>query len=471
MADQINLNQLLGGTNVLGLLDSTGALQAEAERRAQAAGLLNFAFGTLQASRGAPGAGRPGLAQIVGQAGPAGIAGYQQSFEKTLGDVIKSIQTKAAISEMNAPKYMTLKTASGADQLIQIPRGGGGPSAVSIAGFDISGKPIPFDDQTQAFIKRAFNKPFEQLSPDQQSQVIAFAQAPDERQAAELRAKIAEATRDQPQTFQIPMPKTRTEILNDVLRGIVTPQTAPSSAPQVSPVTPPATTRVSPVSQVAPETVQTVREVGPTPAMIRTSGQIATIPANAANQPLAKNETPLINNLNITPKQKTDLELARPQAFTSVESALNITRQIRNSINQLIEDKNFNLAFGFGGETMSQYYTPAANIRAKLDQIKNQLFVEGITAMRNASPTGAGVGSVTQQEGTRFENLRGALVQFQSADQAMQELKRIEKELADSERRLQNGFDRVYGSTTFDVTPLYTTPKQGNLKSILFPKR
>jgi hypothetical protein len=63
MADQINLNQLLGGTNVLGLLDSTGALQAEAERRAQAAGLLNFAFGALQASRGAPGQGRPGLAK------------------------------------------------------------------------------------------------------------------------------------------------------------------------------------------------------------------------------------------------------------------------------------------------------------------------------------------------------------------------------------------------------------------------
>lgn len=463
------LQSLLGGGLPPGLL--TPQQETAAEQRARNAGLLNLAFGMLQASRGAPGQRAPSLGQVIGAAGPAGVQAYQQSFDQTLQNLLKGLQVRSMVSEMGAPKYMTIKTPSGGEQIIQIPRGGGTPTPVQIPGLDMSGKPIPFDDQTQAFIRRAFNKPFEQLTADQQSQVIAFAQAPDERQAAELRAKIAEAMRDQPQTFQIPMPKTRTEILNDVLKGITGPQVSPATTPQVSPVTPPTAPRVGPVSQVAPEAVTTAGEVGPAPAMVRTSGPIATIPASAANQPLARNETPLINNLNITPKQKTELEVARPQAFTSVESALNITRQIRNSINQLLEDKNFNLAFGFGGETVSQYYTPAANIRAKLDQIKNQLFVEGITAMRNASPTGAGVGSVTQQEGTRFENLRGALVQFQSADQAKAELQRIEKELADSERRLQNGFNRVYGSTTFDVTPLYTTPKQGDLKSILFPKR
>jgi len=453
-----NLQSLLGGGLPPGLL--TPQQEAAAEQRARNAGLLNLAFGMLQASRGAPGQRAPSLGQVIGQAGPVGVQAYQQSFDQTLQNLLKGLQVRSMVSEMGAPKYMTVKTPSGGEQIIQIPRGGGTPTPVQIPGLDMGAKPIAFDDQTQAFIRRAFGKPFESLSPDQQNQVIAFAQAPDERQAAELQAKIADATRDQPQNFKIEMPKTRTQILNEVLG--ITPK-----APAVSPAAPAAAPRVSPTSAVQPET--TVAEAGPT--MIRTSGQIPSIPAGSANQPLARNETPLINNLNITPKQKTELEVARPQAFTSIESALNITRQIRNSITQLLEDKNFNLAFGFGGETVSQYYTPAANIRAKLDQIKNQLFVEGITAMRNASPTGAGVGSVTQQEGTRFENLRGSLVQFQSADQAIQELKRIEKELADSERRLQNGFNRVYGNTTFDVTPLYTAPKQGDLKSILFPKR
>jgi len=90
MADQFNLNQLLGGGLPAGLLSPEQ--EAAAQQRAQAAGLLNFAFGALQASRGAPGQGRPGLGQIIGQAGPVGVAGYQQSFEDTLKRSLQGMQ-------------------------------------------------------------------------------------------------------------------------------------------------------------------------------------------------------------------------------------------------------------------------------------------------------------------------------------------------------------------------------------------
>lgn len=481
MADQ-SINQLLGGSNLLGLLDPSGAMQAEAERRAQAAGLLNFAFGALQASRGVPGQGKPGLAQIVGQAGPAGISGYQQSFGQTLGDIVKGLQIRSSMAEMNAPKYMTLKTPAGGEALIQIPRGGGAPSPVQIPGFDMGAAPINFDAETQAFVRNMYNKPFDQLNADQQRTVIAFSQAPNERQATELRARIAESTKDLPQNITIPMPKTRTQILQETLGSMTAPTVAPRVGPaapqlgpvtpQVTPVTPPAQPQVGPVSatpgavrmaEVTPEGMPTTQPVSRTVS--------AQIPVSLANKPLGANEAPLINSREITPKQKSELELNRPQTFTSTETALNITRQIRNSIKQVLEDSNFNLAFGFGGETVSQYYTPAANVRAKLDQIKNQLFVEGLTTLRSMSQTGAGVGNVTQQEGTRFENLRGALVQFQSADQAKRELNRIDKELEDTERRLTNAFGRVYGTTQFDITPLYVPQKQGSLRDILFPQK
>lgn len=88
------LQQLLGGGLPAGLLDE--AQMQQAEERAKNAGLLNLGFALLQASRGQPGQGKPSLGQIIGQAGPVGVQGYQQSFDKTLQDAIKGMQ----ISEM-----------------------------------------------------------------------------------------------------------------------------------------------------------------------------------------------------------------------------------------------------------------------------------------------------------------------------------------------------------------------------------
>jgi flagellar protein FlgJ len=70
--------------------------QAAAQQRAQQAGLLNLGFGLLQASRGAPGQGRPGLGQIVGQAGPGALQAYQGSFDQTLRDIMLKQQLEAA---------------------------------------------------------------------------------------------------------------------------------------------------------------------------------------------------------------------------------------------------------------------------------------------------------------------------------------------------------------------------------------
>ena len=84
------LQDILGGGLPAGLL--TPEQEAAAQRRAENAGLLNFAFGALQASRGAPGQGRPGLGQIIGQAGPVGVQAYQQSFDQTLQNALRGMQ-------------------------------------------------------------------------------------------------------------------------------------------------------------------------------------------------------------------------------------------------------------------------------------------------------------------------------------------------------------------------------------------
>jgi len=84
------LQDILGGGLPPGLL--TPEQEVAAAQRAQNAGLLNFAFGALQASRGQPGQRAPSLAQVIGQAGPVGVAGYQQSFDQTLANTMRGMQ-------------------------------------------------------------------------------------------------------------------------------------------------------------------------------------------------------------------------------------------------------------------------------------------------------------------------------------------------------------------------------------------
>jgi hypothetical protein len=84
------MNDILGGSQILGLLSPE--LQAQAEQRARSAGLTNLGFALLQASQGQPGQRRPGLGQIIGQAGPVGMQAYQQSFDRTLQDMLRAQQ-------------------------------------------------------------------------------------------------------------------------------------------------------------------------------------------------------------------------------------------------------------------------------------------------------------------------------------------------------------------------------------------
>ena len=107
------LQDLLGGGLPAGLLDAEQ--MASAEQRARNSGLLNLAFGLLQASQGQPGQRKPGLGQIIGQAGPVGLQGYQQSFDKTLKDAVTSMQ----IAEMQRKQKTAEQLRKIAPTLIQ----------------------------------------------------------------------------------------------------------------------------------------------------------------------------------------------------------------------------------------------------------------------------------------------------------------------------------------------------------------
>jgi len=100
------LADLLGGgeSPLMGLLSPEQ--QAQAKQQAQSNLLTQLGFGLLQASRGAPGTGRPSLGQIVGQVGPEAVQAYQGSFDKTLKDLITSMQVKDLMAKREREKQI-----------------------------------------------------------------------------------------------------------------------------------------------------------------------------------------------------------------------------------------------------------------------------------------------------------------------------------------------------------------------------
>ncbi|QGH72273.1 hypothetical protein [Caudoviricetes sp.] len=189
------------------------------------------------------------------------------------------------------------------------------------------------------------------------------------------------------------------------------------------------------------------------------TGTPAGKPSTGFKQPPTetKQNIPLIESSAISPKNKEQLLIEQPKATQATEYALNSTRRIRNSVNRILDNPKFREAFGKDGVLLS--YIPnseAASAAAELETLKNQLFVEGITDMRNASQTGAAVGNVTEKEGSRFENFKASLQQKRKFADIVAELERLDTEMETSEKRLSNAYSRTYRPADFVVDKLYT---------------
>lgn len=177
---------------------------------------------------------------------------------------------------------------------------------------------------------------------------------------------------------------------------------------------------------------------------------------------------PLIESSAIAPKNKEQLLIEQPKATEATEYALNTTRNIRNAARRLLDNPSFKEAFGTDGVLKSYIpNTEAASAAAELETLKNQLFLQGITEMRNASQTGAAVGNVTEKEGSRFENLKASLQQKKKFSDIVSELERLDKEMETTEKRVSNSYNRTYRPAEFIIEPLYN---RGSYKAPASPR-
>ena len=273
---------------------------------------------------------------------------------------------------------------------------------------EVSAPTPKFDEETLTYMEQlSGTTDYNQLNPTQKQQVASFSDALTAKDAAEIKINAAKAGYEG--VPGLPQVKSRADYFSELS----------------TPPTPETTLQVQPEVKVEP-TAQGTTEV--------------------------KEEVPLVQKPNVSPKEKQKLLIEQPQTTASVEYALDQTRQMRNTARRLLTDPNFAKAFGLTGLGASLIPgSPAADVRATLDTLKNQSFVQGLQAMRAASKTGGAVGNVSDSEGKRFESLRVALSQAQSPDRAREELERLDKELEETEKRLSDAYARTYGANQFNI--------------------
>lgn len=147
----------------------------------------------------------------------------------------------------------------------------------------------------------------------------------------------------------------------------------------------------------------------------------------------------------LTPKEIQKREASLPQARQSVKTVSNTMSVIGRTVDKLLANPDgINGITGlFGGITPA--LTDAARAaKADLEQLKNLAFVQGLTELRAASKTGAGVGNVSNREGDRFENLKASLDRSQSKEDLEASLRRLKAQSEFTIQTMQDAFDETY---------------------------
>jgi hypothetical protein len=176
-------------------------------------------------------------------------------------------------------------------------------------------------------------------------------------------------------------------------------------------------------------------------------------PTAAAPAPLqpafmqATPENPMVTNQDVPLKFRNELRASQPAVLKASIQAVREFRDLRDTAEKLLANESgLKSAVGLGGSTLAQIPgTAAADAAAILDNLKNRSFTAGIIALRQSSPNNSGVGSLTEREGARFENLQANLNQAQSFEQIRDQLRQLVRYSNESLGNLKDAYSRDFG--------------------------
>jgi hypothetical protein len=148
---------------------------------------------------------------------------------------------------------------------------------------------------------------------------------------------------------------------------------------------------------------------------------------------------------NLTPKDIQKREASLPQARQAVSTVSNTMSVIGETVDRLLANRDgLNGITGLIGGRTPGITDASRQAEADIDQLKNLAFIQGITELRNASKTGAGVGNVSNKEGERFENLKASLDRKQSLNDMIAALTRLKNQSEFTRQSLKDAFDETY---------------------------
>jgi hypothetical protein len=154
---------------------------------------------------------------------------------------------------------------------------------------------------------------------------------------------------------------------------------------------------------------------------------------------------PLIDDPNQISDVRIDLKKSKAgDTNLAIKSIQDLNRQ-EKIINDILNSKGFNQAFGFGGATSSAISgSDAAYTKRLLDQLKAKSFVGSIMEMKGDQGS-TGFGQLAVSEGAQITSAQSAVDQSLDSDAARTELTRYLNKVQDAKRNLSQDYKTKYG--------------------------
>jgi len=196
---------------------------------------------------------------------------------------------------------------------------------------------------------------------------------------------------------------------------------------------------------VPPATADAVTGISKKP-VAPVSKTAPTVPEETIGEPVktAANQVPIIEQ--VTPKQKSELLLDKPNQISTVITVNSTLNQVEQSVDKLLKNESgLRAIVGVSGMIPNIPGRPPAIAATDLQTLKSKVAVQAIQAMRDASKTGGAVGSVTEREWPRLEAQFGNLQQAQDYESIKQALENIKEIINGTRQNIVSRYEYTYG--------------------------
>jgi len=292
-----------------------------------------------------------------------------------------------------------------------------------------SGKQFKFDGAAGNFAVYMFKtNDMTKLTPEQNALVLRYQNAPTEADQAKI---YIEAQRLKEETgARVPVPVSRESLIGGAVTS-TTPSVVPSSVvtPVAPAVTAPTTTRVPVRAATTADAKQVVKEI---------------------NKPVVDvGATPLIkqSDSQVPPKAKKELLLKQPSTVALSNYALKNVVDARDAAQKLLENPTYidSLTGLTAPALVSIPGTDAFTANQLMQNLLGRAFVNELSQMRNASPTGGAVGNVAVAEMDSLSKIQSSLVVGMKKDELIKQLKQYINVSNRAIKTIPNEYARTYG--------------------------